>query len=93
MATPVGGVIAGVATGIATSGAVTKYSTKLLKKYPCTKELARNQAALDALKAEMLDEMKDMLKAAQFQPAANLQVAEDCEGGCTPEGFQCQSCA
>jgi len=81
VATPVGGAIAGVATGIATSGAVNKYSTKLLAKYPCTKELAKQQAALDGLKAEMLQEMQRMLDA-QLDTAAsrNVKVEEDESG-------------
>lgn len=83
VATPIGGAAAGAGVGVAASGALTKLGTRLAKKYPCLKEQAKAQAALDALKAEMRQEMADQIATLQAAQV-NIGVAQeeaDCEGG------------
>jgi len=73
VATPIGGAVGGTATAVATSGAFQKYTTKLAKKYPCLKEMAKQQAALHNMKKEMIEETKALLKEQRRQILKEFQ--------------------
>jgi len=62
-----------------------------MTKYPCAKEAARQQAALDALKAEMLASMADMIEANNGKMEATASALT----GVKEEGVDdvtCQAC-
>lgn len=94
VATPIGGAAAGAGVGVAVSGGLTKLGTKLAKKYPCLKEEAKKQAALNELKTEMRAEFQQMLKdqlaadkaaavldtaGMTVEPQDSQEVCSDCE--------------
>jgi hypothetical protein len=63
-----------------------------MTKYPCSKEAAKQQAALDALKAEMLLSMADMIQANNCQLAATASQVTDVEEEGTDENSCCGTC-
>lgn len=84
-ATPIGGAIAAAGAGVVSSAALTKYGTKLAKKYPCLKEQAKAQAALEEMKREILAEMDNKIAA-----LANEKLTMQADG--PSEEVECGDC-